>query len=131
MYDKFSQEDTEDKTINILIIDDNKTFLQLISTFLRRQGFNVETATEGMSGVKKYKDKQHELNVILLDVKMPHMNGFEVARFIRSEEPKDSRRIPIIAISGEMIQHTNKDIDWFVQKPIQFNDLLFTILQYV
>jgi len=69
----------------VLIIDDEKRFLQTTQKFLERQGYTVYTATDGLSGITRLKVKR--IDVVILDVKMPGMDGVEVLRKIKADFP--------------------------------------------
>ena len=83
--------------LKIVIIDDNPDFLFTMETFLTRNGFNVETASDGNKGVELIRD--HRPDLILLDVMMENTySGFEVCRQIKIDP--DLKATPIIGISG-------------------------------
>jgi len=70
---------------NVLIIDDEKRFLQTTQKLLEKQGYTVYTATDGLSGITRLKVKR--IDVVILDVKMPGMDGVEVLRKIKADFP--------------------------------------------
>ena len=85
------------KPLKIVIIDDNPDFLFTMETFLTRNGFNVETASDGSKGIDLV--REHRPGLILLDVMMETTySGFEVCRQVRNDP--ELREIPIIGISG-------------------------------
>ena len=80
----------------ILLVDDTRQNLELISTLLERKGFNVLCAANGLTGLKLA--QSGEIDLILLDIKMPEMDGYEVCKRIKdTEHIKD---IPIIFLSA-------------------------------
>ncbi len=121
----------DSKTPSILVVDDNIDFLELVAAYLIKHGFEVESATDGKVGFQKYMEKRHQLSIVLLDIQMPLMNGYEVASCIRDDMRDQGRRIPIIAISGETNTQNNRDIDCFLKKPINFSELLTAINQFL
>ncbi len=113
---------------NILIVDDSPTELHVLTTMLTRRGFSVIAASNGEEGVEKARADKPDL--ILMDVVMPGMNGFQAARQI-SNDP-DTGDIPIIIVSTKD-QETDKM--WglrqgakdYVTKPVQEKELLSAI----
>ncbi len=68
-------------TKQILVVDDEIIVCNTIRAYLEAEGFNVQTATDGITGLKKIKDNQFAL--IILDVMLPELDGFEVLRQLR------------------------------------------------
>jgi len=81
--------------INILFIDDSQIIRNLIGKYLKSMNYNVVTAEDGRKGIEFFNEKTFDL--VLTDLKMPHMNGFEVLSHIKSIDSD----IPVIIISGE------------------------------
>ena len=88
---------------NILIVDDSPTEVHVLTAMLEKHGFSIATASSGEEGVDKAKADKPDL--ILMDVVMPGMNGFQAARQI-SNDPETSN-IPIIIVSTKD-QETDK-----------------------
>ena len=88
---------------NILIVDDSPTETHVLTTMLEKNGFVVSTAASGEEGIEKAKSEKPDL--ILMDVVMPGMNGFQAARQISSES--ETSAIPIIIVSTKD-QETDK-----------------------
>jgi CheY-like chemotaxis protein len=110
----------------ILIIEDNEENLNLFSSILKLNGYKILEAKNGADGVKLAKTEIPHL--ILTDIEMPVMNGFEAFRILKSDS--QTKNIPTIVITGMMI---NKDnfikfgfID-YIAKPVRLNDFLQTI----
>lgn len=109
----------------ILLVDDSTTILMMEKIILRSDPYVVITATNGEEAVRAAVSEQPDL--ILLDVVMPKMNGFEACRLIRENEA--SKHIPIIMVTtrGEA-EHV--ETAWlsgcsdYVMKPINANELL-------
>lgn len=78
----------------ILVIDDEKDVCDLFRKALTPEGYSVSTALDGLSGLKIVKDKKPD--IVLLDLKMPKMNGIEVLREIK----KIDKNIVVIVITG-------------------------------
>ena len=69
----------------VLVVDDNEDLLETFSMILKRRGFSVDTAEDGVCAVDKF--KMHHFDVILMDIVMPRMNGVEAFRKIREVNP--------------------------------------------
>jgi twitching motility two-component system response regulator PilH len=113
---------------NILIVDDSPTEIHVLTSMLEKHGFTIATAGSGEEGVGKAKTDKPDL--ILMDVVMPGMNGFQAARQI-SNDPETSG-IPIIIVSTKD-QETDKmwglrqGAKEYVTKPADEKDLVSKI----
>ena len=81
----------------ILIIDDDIGIQKLFSLFLTGEGYSVKTAGNGIDGLEKLHSE--EIDLVLVDIMMPEMDGLEVVQEIR----KNDMELPVIAISGGML----------------------------
>lgn len=102
----------------ILLVDDEKDIVEFLQYNLIQEGFDVITAYDGEQALEKAKEKP---DLIVLDVMMPKMDGYEVCRKLRTM--KDFENIPVIfltAKSSEMdeIHGLNLGADDFIQKPV-------------
>ena len=118
--------DAESKTkATILVVDDNPGNLNLLSNLLREQGYDVRPAISGALALKTVRLELPDL--ILLDVKMPEMDGYEVCRQLKTDER--TREIPVIFLSGlgEAIDKVRAfrvgGVD-YITKPFQFEEVL-------
>jgi len=71
---------------NILVVDDNKDLLNTFALILKRKGYIVETAEDGIEALEKYKSRPFD--VVLMDAIMPRLNGLETLRKIRENDPR-------------------------------------------
>ena len=86
----------------ILIVDDNEINLEIENEVLRQAEFLVETATDGSIAVEKVKQSQPGYyDLILMDIQMPVMDGYDATRTIREIENPALAGIPIIAVSAD------------------------------
>jgi len=102
------------------VIEDNPTNLQLVMYLLQAFGHDVSGAREGAEGIEMA--RQHTPELILLDIHMPKMDGYEVARRLR-EDP-DCRKIPIVAVTalamvGDREKLLASGFDGYISKPIE------------
>ena len=102
----------------ILVIDDEEIVRQSVCDILQMQGFEVLTAVNGQDGVAQYRANQTAVNLIILDLSMPGMNGEETFHALRAINPK----IQILLSSGyDEIRVAERIVDsdsvGFIQKP--------------
>ena len=81
--------------LTALVVDDNRSVVRVVATLLERHGFEVYTAFDGVEGLEKAASKCPDL--IVLDVVMPRLDGYEVAR--RLQEDPDTAGIPILMLT--------------------------------
>jgi DNA-binding response OmpR family regulator len=116
----------------ILLVDDSSTILMMEKFILRNGPYDLVTATNGEEGVRKA--AEHLPDLILLDVIMPKMGGFEACRLIRNAE--ETKSIPIIMVTtrGEA---ANVEAGWangctdYVTKPINSIELLAKVRNFL
>ncbi len=115
----------------VLAVDDVPDNLFLLQTILEMEGFVVDVATSGSTALSKIKAAPPDL--ILLDVMMPGMNGYEVTQKIRQDDSLPS--IPILLISAHDEASAIRGIELgatdFICKPIDFNELLTRVRTYL
>lgn len=110
----------------ILVVDDEDTLRTVLSQELKGEGYEVETAADGQIAIDTLKNKQFEL--ILLDIKMPNVNGFEVLKYIKQNHPN----LKVIMLTGfadlkNAIESKKLGAEDFVSKPYDLVDLITTI----
>ncbi|MEM9741149.1 MAG: Hpt domain-containing protein [Pseudomonadota bacterium] len=116
----------------VMVVDDSVTVRKVTSRLLERQGMDVVVAKDGVEAVALLQERRPD--IMLLDIEMPRMDGFEVARQVRHDDQLDG--LPIVMISsrtGEKHQEraTELGVDRFLGKPFQESELLETIDQLV
>jgi putative two-component system response regulator len=109
----------------ILIVDDQPAARLALSTLLRREGFDVHDVSSGDEALAQCASFRPDL--ILLDIVMPGMSGFEVCRRIKATP--ETRLTPVVLITGlseteDRIKGINAGADDFLSKPIDINELL-------
>ena len=114
----------------VLVVDDSVTVRKVTSRILRRQGYRVLTAKDGIEALKSMQEEIPA--VILLDIEMPRMDGFEVATRVRASE--DLKQIPIVMITSRTgDKHRQRamelGVDHYMGKPYQEEHLLETLNQ--
>ncbi len=111
--------------VHVLVVDDDPEIIDLLRLDMELMGFDVDYATDGLSGLKKAESKTYDL--IVLDVMMPKMDGFEVCKRIRAHRP--SANVPIILLTAkgtieDKIRGFNAGADDYLIKPFEFQELM-------
>jgi CheY-like chemotaxis protein len=115
----------------ILVVDDLADNLFLLQTLLETEGYRVETANDGRSALAKLQTTPPDL--VLLDVMMPGMNGFEVTQQIRQHQQLSSLPILLITAHSEAKAEEGLSVgaDDFITKPIDFDDLMQRVQKFL
>ncbi|NOH04036.1 MAG: response regulator [Chloroflexi bacterium] len=113
-------------THNILYIEDNPDNLMLVKRALEARGYHFLPAMDGLSGVALAEEEHVDL--ILLDINLPDIDGYEVARRLRTSNKPALAYIPIIAITanalkGDAEKALNAGCDVYMAKPINIREL--------
>ena len=130
------QEDVSEKSIkglHILLTEDNELNMEIAEFMLQNEGADVTKAWNGQEAVELFrKSKPGEFDVILMDIMMPVMNGYEATKLIRSLDREDARRIPIIAMTAnafteDRLRAKEAGMDEHIPKPVDVKLLLKVI----
>lgn len=103
----------------VLIVDDNAQNVELLQAFLESLPIKIVTAVDGIDGLEKV--SQHNPDLILLDVMMPRMSGFQVCKRLKSDpKTKDIQILMVTALNelGDIEQASECGTDDFVSKPV-------------
>src|SRR2546426_2165517 len=116
----------------IMVVDDSLTVRKITSRLLEREGYRVLTAKDGVDALELIKDTLPA--VMLVDLQMPRMDGFELTRTVRGDQR--TRGIPIIVISSRTAekhrdQATQLGVNAFLGKPYQESELLEQVMKYL
>jgi len=119
------EESSQSDAPTVMVVDDSVTVRKVASRFLEREGFQVVTARDGVEAMQLLQKNQPD--IMLLDIEMPRMDGFEVAR--RVKESEELKNIPIIMITSRTGEkHRERAVDLGVEgylgKPYQEEELL-------
>jgi two-component system, cell cycle response regulator DivK len=111
----------------ILLIEDVYANQDLISRYLHLFDYEVVTASDGQTGLTKARLERSEIDLILLDMNLPEMDGWEVVRQLKVDE--STRSLPVIAVTAHaMVGDREKGLmagcDEYVTKPLDFTVLL-------
>ncbi|MFV3090908.1 Hpt domain-containing protein [Pseudomonas sp. GW6] len=127
-----SEEVEIDRPTLVMVVDDSVTVRKVTSRLLERNGMNVVTAKDGVDAIAQL--QEHKPDIMLLDIEMPRMDGFEVATLVRHDERlKDLPIIMITSRTGEKHRERAMSIgvNQYLGKPYQESLLLETIAQLV
>lgn len=119
----------QDCSYNVLVVDDNKTNQFIAQSILEQRGFNVFLADDGKEGREYFEKHRHQVDIILMDLHMPVMNGYEAAAQIR----KLDRKVPIVAMTADAISGVEEEcrsvgIDYYISKPFEPEKFLSIIV---
>jgi CheY-like chemotaxis protein len=114
------------QNFTVLVVDDEDALRSVLSTELISEGYTVDTAPDGDDAITILQQKAFDL--VLLDIKMPRVDGFEVLRFIKQRYPATK----VIMLTGfadlkNAIESKKLGAEDFVSKPYDLVDLLTTI----
>ena len=110
----------------ILVVDDDDSIRALLFTILRRRGHAVDTARNGAEALERLRNCRYA--VMLLDLMMPKMSGWDVIHYLEHQAPADGIPIVIVLTAGNEPHNLNpKIISGTVRKPFEINSLTETV----
>ena len=103
--------------VKILVVDDESRIRKLLKDFLGQKGYNVIEAEDGKKAIEVFENEEREIDLILLDVMMPNMDGWSTLREIRS-----TSNIPVIMLTARGEEHDELfgfelGVDEYISKP--------------
>jgi CheY-like chemotaxis protein len=112
----------------ILLVEDNAMNLDMLSRRLRREGYEVVAATDGMRGLSSARSESPDL--ILMDMSLPELDGWEVTRQLKADAA--TRNIPVIALTAhamvsDRLKALEAGCDDYDTKPVDFKRLVAKI----
>lgn len=118
----------------ILVVDDSPTVVKFVSFSLRNRGFNVVTACDGMDAIEKMSNHSDAIDLIITDLNMPNVDGYEFITTLRSNSKY--QEIPIIILSSEEEEEDKKKgmeagASSYLVKPFKSSVLLHEISKYL
>jgi len=114
----------EQRPKNILIVDDDPTLLDMVQSFLTNEGYNASTCKDGTEALERV--SSDALDLIILDLKLPDIDGYEVCKRIRQSPGQGN--IPIIMLTGyttveDKIRGIEEGADDYITKPFHLSEL--------
>jgi len=125
-------EETPAQTLpTVMVVDDSLTVRKITSRLLSREGYHVLTAKDGVDGLEQLIDTMPD--VLLVDIEMPRMDGFDFTRNVRADERL--KHLPIIMITSRTAdKHRNYafeiGVNHYLGKPYQEDELLALVQEY-
>ena len=125
------------KDLKILLVEDNELNMEIAEFMLQNEGADVIKAWNGQEAVELFrKSEPGEFDVILMDIMMPVMNGYEATKMIRSLDREDAKEVPIIAMTAnafteDRIKAKAAGMDEHVAKPVDVELLIKVIHKLV
>ena len=122
-----SKEEFSIKGLRILLVEDNELNMEIAKTILEQNGAIVCCATDGRKAVDSIKNnKPNSFDVVLMDIMMPELNGYEATQEIRKLDREDAKILPIIAMTANAFDEDKKKaiasgMNGHIAKPIDFN----------
>jgi DNA-binding response OmpR family regulator len=112
----------------IMVVDDDDAFLKMMKTILPREGYRVHYTSDSTKVVQYA--KKHKADLIMLDLMMPEMDGYEVCRKVRKDA--EMRQIPILVVSAAGGKEVARRVfeagaDEHITKPFDQQDILYRI----
>jgi len=108
--------------MKILVVDDDRVLADVITFTLRREGFNVIQAYDGAAGLERWSDEQPDL--IILDVNMPKIGGFEVCRRIRAQADTPILMLTVRGEEDDIVGGLELGADDYIVKPFSPRQLV-------
>ncbi|MFT6420178.1 MAG: chemosensory pili system protein ChpA (sensor histidine kinase/response regulator), partial [Porticoccus sp.] len=123
--EEIGEPETSSPVATVMVVDDSVTVRKVTSRFLLREGFSVITARDGLEAMTLL--QEHRPDLMLLDIEMPRMDGFEVARRVKGSS--ELKQIPIIMITSRSgKKHRDRafslGVEHYMGKPYQEQELL-------
>jgi CheY-like chemotaxis protein len=116
-------------SLKIMLVEDNPVNRKVAVRLLEKQGHTVATANNGREALELLDQMEWQLDLILMDVQMPEMDGYQATAAIRQLETKSGRRLPIVAMTAHALDRDRErclaaGMDAYLTKPIRMEKLL-------
>ena len=112
--------------LDILVVDDSREICEMLATVLTLEGYRVETAGTGQEAIAKF--KTHFFNAVLIDLRLPDIDGIELLRILKESSP-DSEAIMITAFASidSAVTAVNYGAAAYVLKPFELNEVITVV----
>ncbi len=123
---------SEDASPIVLVVEDDNVSYYLIQEVLTLHHVHHFRAENGLEAIDMASKYGHLLNAVLMDIRLPEMNGYDATRHIKSQHPD----LPVIALTAFVHQHSARDskaagCDAYIAKPLDVNKLMDTLFSYI
>jgi CheY-like chemotaxis protein len=114
----------------VLLAEDDETIRQVLGLMLKRNNYNLDIAEDGLKALEMWEKREYDL--ILMDVQMPRLNGFEATSAIRAKERERGGHTSIVAMTAHARKEDEENclaagMDAYISKPINFKHCLLVI----
>lgn len=122
------------ENLNVLLVEDNSVNQMVATGLLSKGNINVICADNGEEGIKKL--LENDIDIVLMDIHMPVMDGYQASSFIRQLEDPVKRNVPIIAVTANVMQNEidlckEHKMDDYLAKPIIIEKLFRTLEKWI
>jgi signal transduction histidine kinase/CheY-like chemotaxis protein len=123
-------EQPETRPLHVLVAEDNLINQKITTRWLEKAGHRVTVAGDGREALAAW--RQQAFDVVLMDIQMPHLNGFECTAAIRALEEPTRGRVPILALTAHALKGYDQrcldaGMDGYISKPMRLEELLAVI----
>lgn len=121
----------------MLVAEDNELNAEIVQTFLEAYDFKVDITYNGKEALERFEEKpEYYYGLILMDIQMPQMNGYEAVRSIRASGKADAATVPIIAMSAnafsEDVQASlESGMNDHIAKPVDMQTLIYKLNKFL
>ena len=127
--------DQEIESMVVLVADDNQVNRMVAQSMLKKIGVTILTANNGVEALEAYRERSGEVDLILMDCRMPEMDGFEATAAIREMEAGGTGRTPIVALTAKALDEDREacleaGMDDYLTKPLKAAALKETLLRW-
>ena len=121
---------------NILLVEDVDINREIVIAFLEPTLIKIDCAKDGLEAVKMFSENPENYDLIFMDIQMPEMDGYEATRCIRELNVKNSKDIPIVAMTANVFKEDiekclESGMNEHIGKPISFNEILDILKKYI
>ena len=115
----------------ILIIEDNEINMKLFTDLLNAKGYEVDKSYDGLEGFNKIKDGEYDL--LILDIQLPTLNGFQILEKLENEKIKQPKTLIVSAFAMENEINIAKQykIEGYMTKPIDIMNFISTVAKII
>ncbi len=123
------------RRLRVLLAEDNAVNRKLVTKLLQKRGHHVHAVDNGRAAADAIAVTTPTFDIVLMDLQMPEMSGFEATHAIRGRERSSSTHVPIVALTahamaGDRERCLAAGMDGYLSKPIEVNDLIATVEQF-
>lgn len=120
--------------LKVLVVEDNEINMFVAISFLEMMGIDADKAEDGDEGLRKIKENEYDL--VLLDLQMPGLSGFEVTERVRRQKKQYFKDLPIIALTATSMENVGEEViskgmNDYLAKPFEQQDLYQKIANYL